>query len=188
MDAPDLPHAVAGWRTWAVGTGPGGTRLLAPVTRALWPPGEVRTAWCRYGRHDAPAVSCRCGLYAVADLTRLTRQVTRGSVVGVTALWGRVVEAEHGWRGEHGYPVVLFAEPALSERTRARVAARYAVAVHRLPAPLETLVRSGRETVSALAATVRDETARAPGAHAPHRDRAVAELLDHLHRPVSRSA
>jgi hypothetical protein len=94
-------------------------------------------------------VSCRCGLYAVADLTRLTRQVTRGSVVGVTALWGRVVEAEHGWRGEHGFPVVLFAEPALPERTRtARPPG--SVAPHREQAVMDLLAHvHGRESRSA---------------------------------------
>jgi hypothetical protein len=127
VDAPDLPHAVAGWRTWTVSTGPGGTRLLAPVSRA-------------------------------------------------------------GWRGEHGYPVILFAEPALPERTCTRLITRYGVPVHRLPAPLETLVRGDREAVSALAARVRDETARAPGSVAPHREQAVADLLAHVHGRESRSA
>jgi hypothetical protein len=60
--------------------------------------------------------------------------------------------------------------------------------VHRLPAPLETLVRGDREAVSALAARVRDETARAPGSVAPHRELAVADLLARIHGPEPRSA
>jgi hypothetical protein len=37
-------------------------------------------------------------------------------VLGCTALWGGVVEHTDGWRGEFGYPLVLFVLPAAARR------------------------------------------------------------------------
>jgi hypothetical protein len=31
-------------------------------------------------------------------------------VLGTVALWGRVVELEHGWRASHAYPLRLFVD------------------------------------------------------------------------------
>jgi hypothetical protein len=36
-------------------------------------------------------------------------------VFGQVSLWGRVVECEQGWRGQHGYPAALYV-PALTVR------------------------------------------------------------------------
>jgi hypothetical protein len=41
-------------------------------------------------------------------------------VVGRVSLWGRVVEAEAGWRASHGYPAALFVPRATQSRRRAR--------------------------------------------------------------------
>lgn len=72
----------------------------------------------------------------------------RWRCAGAVAIWGRVVEAQHGWRGVLAYPRRLVVPPSdglLSTRRRARLAARiaadleaYGVAVE-LGAPLAIL-------------------------------------------------
>jgi hypothetical protein len=48
-------------------------------------------------------MDCTCGLHATHDPDPL-RRARDPAVVGTTALWGRVVEHEHGYRGEFAYP------------------------------------------------------------------------------------
>ena len=77
--------------------------------------------------HSAPDESCGaggghgCGIYGTKDPSGCTEflkgsyspgQVLGGSVVhrvfGTVALWGKVIEAEKGWRAEFAYPVELW--------------------------------------------------------------------------------
>ena len=72
----------------------------------------ARTA-CPHG-HAAPLLACACGIYAarrpedaLVYLTGRDEPGVVGRVLGRVALWGLVVEAEHGWRAEHAYPFEL---------------------------------------------------------------------------------
>jgi hypothetical protein len=112
---------------WNVVWADGELRLSSLLYRELWTPGSAHPARCRrtlaalpWGRlplHDAPNVECRCGIYAVqtpsAALAYLTSEARTGErppqrVIGTVALWGRIVEADRGWRAEFAYPVTLF--------------------------------------------------------------------------------
>ena len=158
--APDVPSAVTGWRRWRVEKGLRAPTLVSPVTSSRWRARVEKSATCRFGGHDAPAPGCRCGLYAVAALSTLLRAFSPGEVLGCTALWGTIIEGEHGWRGALGYPVVLFTEPSVDERTRRRLEASYGVPAHALPATLDALVAVHRAPLERLAVDVRDAAAR----------------------------
>lgn len=58
--------------------------------------------------HDPPEASCKCGIYATSDAERCADQLVNGSVLGTTALWGKVVAGDHGYRAQFGYPTRLF--------------------------------------------------------------------------------
>lgn len=59
--------------------------------------------------HDAPLEGCSCGIYASTDLDFARRLAARlaGNVVGMVAMWGKVIEYNRGFRAEYAYPVSL---------------------------------------------------------------------------------
>ena len=62
------------------------------------------------GRHGAPDIRCRCGIYAARSLDTFERPRPAwppAPVVGTVALWGTVIERERGWRGANAYPARL---------------------------------------------------------------------------------
>ncbi|HTS72965.1 MAG TPA: hypothetical protein VMG74_04575 [Gaiellaceae bacterium] len=71
--------------------------------------------------HAAPDPDCDCGIYAARSPEALVPYLesaypgrpSLGPVVGRVRLWGRVVSAERGWRGEYAYPDALYAPPQL---------------------------------------------------------------------------
>jgi hypothetical protein len=102
-----LDDAVVGWRTWSLveptaGSGP----VLRPVAagRRPWPARVPAQGTCRVSRrHAAPVFGCLCGLHAARDPERL-RRIRDPAVLGTVALWGRLVEHDHGYRAELAYP------------------------------------------------------------------------------------
>ena len=77
----------------------------------VWEPGRPLAAACPHG-HPASTLECACGIYAARDpesalvyLTGRDEPGVVGRVLGRVALWGLVVEGEHGWRGEACLPV-----------------------------------------------------------------------------------
>lgn len=200
---PDLAEPIGGWRVWRLGLGGGTPTLHAPVRGTPWPAGAATTATCPARCRQAPTPGCRCGLYALAGLPVLRRwTMDGGAILGCTALWGRVLEAEHGWRGEQAYPLVLLVpaflcrpDPFLARTLRLTVppggreehadadltveqalAARYGVPVYGLPASPQGLFRPSTE-VAARAVAVRDEAVRGlPGRRAG--EPGVRERLD----------
>jgi hypothetical protein len=110
--APDLIEPVAGWRLWSLARTRAGLRLASPVRDAPWTPGHAHVAACGHG-HEAPRARCDCGVHALRRPDGLFRclglEVAPPSpyVVGLVALWGRVVECERGWRGERAAPLRL---------------------------------------------------------------------------------
>jgi len=98
---------ILAWRAWTLSGRRDGSRLrLRPIvgSRRPWPPFHPARAVCARPRgHHAPDPACTCGLHATRtpDLLRRTRDP---AVVGTVALWGRVIEHEHGYRAEFAYP------------------------------------------------------------------------------------
>ncbi len=71
-------------------------------------------------RPPAPSLECACGIYAAREpedalvyLTGRDEPGVVGRVLGRVALWGLVVEGEHGWRAELAYPAALESDAAV---------------------------------------------------------------------------
>ena len=110
-DGPDPVQAVIGWRVWRVDAR---YRLRSALRDEPWEPRRPLVAACDAG-HRAPEECCTCGVYAVHSAEDAAAYlVGRNSpeavhrVLGRVALWGRVVECEHGWRAERAYPAQLW--------------------------------------------------------------------------------
>jgi hypothetical protein len=111
---------VQGWRIWNLadaGAAEGSAPSLRPAGSGVdaWAPRRAAEARCAvppllsFGRapHQAPAPGCRCGIYASRSFQTFDRPRPAWPpppVVGSVALWGTVIEHEHGWRGRFAYP------------------------------------------------------------------------------------
>lgn len=112
---------------WDVVEADGTLRLSSVAYREVWSPRQELAArcrrplaalpWARMPLHEPPNAACRCGIHAVcspaAAAAHLRREAPGRSagvarVIGTVALWGRVVEADAGWRGGFAYPTALF--------------------------------------------------------------------------------
>jgi hypothetical protein len=113
-----------GWRVWCVQETASGLRLASVVHEADWPRGTDLIAACGLVEHIAPDVECTCGIHAAREPALLwtylhgrDEPTTVARVLGRVALWGRVVEHEHGWRAERAFPLSFVAgDPALQRR------------------------------------------------------------------------
>ena len=102
-----LPEPIHAWRTWTlVGSRDGSRVRLAPIAGdgRPWPPRRPAEASCtRHRSHVRPELDCTCGLHAVESPDEL-RRTRDPAVLGSVALWGRIVEHEHGFRAALAYP------------------------------------------------------------------------------------
>lgn len=107
LEATTSSEPIVAWRTWALtGRRDGSELLLRPVAGRSrpWRPLEVAEAACKHARlHSAPNVDCTCGLHGTHTLEVL-RRTRSPAVLGRVALWGRVIEHDHGYRAEFAYP------------------------------------------------------------------------------------
>ena len=107
---------VEGWRAWNLSDGPTGP-VLRPVGSGVdgWEPRRALEARCgapsflSFGRgaHRAPALHCRCGIYAASSPESFERSRPAWPpppVIGTVSLWGTVIEHERGWRARWAYP------------------------------------------------------------------------------------
>jgi len=56
--------------------------------------------------HRVPAADCECGVYATKAVDALVSDKP-DAWVGAVALWGTVIEHEHGYRASRAYPLRL---------------------------------------------------------------------------------
>ncbi|MEX2275076.1 MAG: hypothetical protein WEA10_05885 [Actinomycetota bacterium] len=98
---------IIAWRAWGLTGRADGSRIrLRPVAGPTlpWPHREAAKARCKRGKfHTAPDLACTCGLHAT-HTTELLRRTKAPAVLGRIALWGRVIEHEHGYRAQFAYP------------------------------------------------------------------------------------
>jgi hypothetical protein len=118
---------ILGWRLWR--TTPDGT-LMSVYKNVLWPAGIPLRAVPKNPDE---------GVYALKDPTKLDGLVytltadQSGMVVGQVALWGTVIEHEHGYRAQYAYPALInlappmpgFPRPASLRRLAAAIRDRY---------------------------------------------------------------
>jgi hypothetical protein len=180
--APDLPHPVLAWRTWRVGRrAQRRSELIAPLAGVLWPPKQPMVASCGSRSHSPPGDGCGCGLYAAADPGTLDWGPSELEVLGVVALWGRIVEGTRGWRASHAYPHLLVTGPGIPGEQRAALARRYGVPVHRSEVPPRDLARL-------LSAAPEHADVLRHGAHAEVEALLAVEMPEWVRRWEARSA
>src|SRR5215467_1678244 len=113
MNVPDYVSPIVAARLWRWD----GARIIS-LNGASWAPRRPFRAECRdvHGRHRAPELYCRCGVYAAKNLNVLQGMFgvggrmfpwNGGFIFGEVYLWGVVVEHELGWRAQFAYPKSL---------------------------------------------------------------------------------
>lgn len=147
-DEPDEPELAiepaVGWRMWRVEQEAVGPVLVSPLQGSPWPAREPARARCvpAMNRHRAPRETCGCGFYAssIPDplwaLVRAPHVGPASVIVGTVSLWGRVIEHEHGFRGELAYP------------DRIRIVCARCFGTRRVPVPTR-IYRSERRLIAA---------------------------------------
>jgi hypothetical protein len=174
--APDLIHAVIGFRQWRLR----GSELWSLRADDAWARG-VHTACCPFGDHEAPQNGCTCGIYAWYTPPPRTGSVgTSDLVAGAIAAWGQVEVHAHGMRVEHAMVVALALPFSWGSKRRGVVAAARALEVPAVPA--RKLIAAAREHGEPIPRSMRppDLTPNkraAPGEPAPARLYAVADGL-----------
>jgi hypothetical protein len=123
-------------------------RLFEPRLRSLtelgfWPARERLTATCGRGAaHTAPQAACECGVWAFRAYERAYAELlayAHGAtpvLLGRVRMWGRLVEAEHGWRAQYAYPADLTVFGG-DEDVATALEAAYGVPVTATPWPAE---------------------------------------------------
>lgn len=121
-----LREPIVGWRQW---------KFMYPHFLAnlgndtIYVPREKIEARCEqedHSEHQAPHLTCTCGIYAYKEKPRLLGEIriTYGRplappvsglrlVYGEINLWGKVIEHEDGYRAQFGYPKRLWCTPAI---------------------------------------------------------------------------
>lgn len=116
---------------------------LVSLNGTPWFPNRAFRAACEMGTappalpltsprdsHAIPSPDCTCGVYAVRRREYLSEIVSGGNgrslTIGQVALWGWVLEYEHGYRAEFAYPagLVMPDEADQGLRTSLRACAR----------------------------------------------------------------
>jgi hypothetical protein len=117
---PDYISPITGYRVWQWDRA--GLRSLNGET---WQHGEPLEARCRLSEfvhwrrhranlrpHDAPHLSCTCGIYASKSLEHFRRPgYQRSLIYGQVLLWGTIVEHQRGWRSQYAYPQSFLLPP-----------------------------------------------------------------------------
>ena len=110
LEATKAVEPIVAWRTWGLtGHRDGSGLLLRPVAGRSrpWRPMQIAEAGCKHTRlHLSPSLECSCGLHGTHGLDLLRRTRCPG-VLGRVALWGRVIEHDHGYRAQFAYPQLI---------------------------------------------------------------------------------
>jgi len=173
VTAPDYVEPVNAWRVWLVLRDRGELRLASVMYPTLWIPGREKTARCRVGDpprrglgsieyHVSPAARCGCGIYASKTVEHAASyfdgfgpgdRQPMFRVIGRVALWGRVIEAEHGFRASHAYPSHLYVPATSLSGAPGATPFEIAAGLAAYRVPIELLDgRSKRRVTDALAA------------------------------------
>lgn len=121
-----------GWRVWCVRETPSGLQLASVIHDADWPVGGELVACCLDGEHGIHAARDPAAIWSYLRGRDESGVIAR--VLGRVALTGRVVEHEHGWRGERAHPLSFVTDdPRLQSLLDAnRVRVRHARQRHRI--------------------------------------------------------
>jgi hypothetical protein len=174
--APDLIEPIVGWRLWLVVEDGGYLWLESVLYPIRWLPQRALVARCvphrrcylcrprevqSFPSHPAPDEECECGIYAARSPEALTRYLDstypgRQAVecaLGRVRLWGKVVEAKRGWRGQYAYPDTIYVPDRLAAHAGTHSAHRTEDGLRDYGRPVRYLrERTTLETVAPIAA------------------------------------
>jgi len=138
-DAPLVPGALYGLRTWGVAGAPGDERLIGPQRSVPWPSGgALLEAECSATPpHAPPGTACACGLHAWHPTRAAARRVcgVRRDVPGILEASGAVEVHADGFRAERGRAHALVLLPSGNPCLLERLAGAYDVELLRLDGP-----------------------------------------------------
>lgn len=112
---------IRAWKTYS-------EQLHSVNSSVLWTPGTPLHAKCTETHPEPPPVSsCSCGIYAAKPGHPEVFSYINGPhvVVGVVALWGRIIEGEFGYRAEYAYPLALIKSGSLARSMLLEIASLY---------------------------------------------------------------
>jgi hypothetical protein len=167
FEVPDLVEPIAAWRVWRVVASRDGYTLSSAVKQTLWPARLALHATClappsvlrwvrRTPPHPAPHTDCQCGIYgATLDLITAyldddSLQPAAARVLGRVALWGTVVECEHGYRASHAYPQHLYIPTDAPQRRHGPTIPDLTTALTRYGVPVQPLTATCSQAVQQL--------------------------------------
>jgi hypothetical protein len=174
--APDFFEPVVAWRVWRVFEYWGRCALVSLHREVSWPSAAPLTAYCKLResgsrpRHVSPAEECDCGIYAIRleeiewESLSTFPWPYRPLAIGRVSLWGRVIEAELGWRAAYAYPERVFVPGRgwLGRRRARRIASK----LGHYGVPVEVLELAEDEVVPRLLELSADDESREPNADA----------------------
>ncbi|MEM4408584.1 MAG: hypothetical protein QXI19_07565 [Candidatus Caldarchaeum sp.] len=100
---------IVGYRVWNVYGQYRSPRLESITLFTLWPFWKPLQAYCYdHWLHSPPDSRHKCGIYALKSEEDARRWLDRpGRVLGLVALWGRVLLYERGYIAQYAYPLAL---------------------------------------------------------------------------------
>jgi hypothetical protein len=174
--APDLIEPIVGWRLWLVVEDGGYLWLESVLYPIRWLPQRALVARCvphrrcylcrprevqSFPSHPAPDEECECGIYAARNPGMLAPYLDSAypgrkaveRVLGRVRLWGEVIEAERGWRGQYAYPDTIYVPRRLAAKLAPHTGLAVADGLRDYGLPVQYLRdRATLEIVESLAA------------------------------------
>jgi hypothetical protein len=115
------------WRIWHLTS----NEWLIGSYETLWIPGEVKQAKCGgifmselvkifrqinnlHEVNDAPNVDCTCGIYGIRNNVNVTVHA-KDMVIGIAEIWGKIIEAEFGYRAQYAKMRALIDTPTVPD-------------------------------------------------------------------------
>lgn len=149
-ETPDVADYIIAARLWKTIPGPGGLRSMTSIAvDQTWQADRPLVAECKrsmgyvlaFGSvtrepepdHHAPQMDCQCGIWALNSPLSLhaLAQPMKGTapVFGVVKMWGRVVHASDGWRGQYARPDAVVAWGARIRKAESEVSTTYGIPI-----------------------------------------------------------
>lgn len=93
----------------------------SPVVRPPKPSNPLPPGWnwsWEPFTHHSPDEGCHCGIYVVSEPRRCLSYVKADGIIAEVALWGKVIPAADGARGQYAYPTRLLVPQDIQDELR----------------------------------------------------------------------
>jgi hypothetical protein len=125
-------------------------------------PAWSETAEWKPYEHSVPNENCVCGFWGVKKDSLRTNLpfMCEGCLIGKVAMWGTVIEHEHGYRAEFSYPQVLFEPRDIKQKISG-----YSYKLHALANEMGLEILPMGDELEELYPYLRDSFHKNPGGH-----------------------